>query len=248
MLKKIESKIGKLKLKISNLEIKFLSNNHRYQLIKIGTPLFSLSIKNKFNYYFDSHKIKLCQTICDLKIPNLAFYSGNNNPLLELPTFSFSFSNEVIYLHEKRELNEFGNFVCEVPNMDIVLLSVELQKILEIILCIDEGLDKLKLAEKIVHNTKAIEQYQSTIVFNYKIYLSIILYDEFVQVELNETVINININSPKFYANIVNINFDPIMLSVCNKSKFSKVSTLFLKELHIKFVGDHNRTNSKLLF
>jgi len=113
--------------------------------------------------------------------------------------------------------------------MDIVLVSMELQKLLEIILCIDEGLDKVKLSQKIVHNTMDIEQYSSTMIFNFNINVSVILYDEFVHMELNETQIKINITSPKFYADTVKIEFSPLILNLYNKSNPAFVSNLFLK-------------------
>jgi len=132
--------------------------------------------------------------------------------------------------------------------MDIVLVSMELQKLLEIILCIDEGLDKVKLSQKIVHNTMDIEQYSSTMIFNFNINVSVILYDEFVHMELNETQIKINITSPKFYADTVKIEFSPLILNLYNKSNPAFVSNLFLKEFNIKLWGDHNSTNCKIYY
>lgn len=209
-----------------------MSDNHEYVFTNMLFSNFTFNTKNVFNYYYDKHKVKLLKSWSEIKIQDLIITASKIDKLiLDLHTFTLTITEDIVYYHESKEANIRSSLNSEMPNLDIVISTKELDKFIELMICIIVGSEKLsKNKVKAKTKEKFIENYsnQNFLNFNFE-NINMIVHDDEMQAEMNNVSFTLRIEEQKFIGAKIDILFSPI-----NINAFSKKLTKYCSNMLIQ--------------
>jgi len=233
--------------------------------MSINLNNFILENKNLYNYYFDKSKVKLLKNSNTLKIQDLKITSTNKNKIiLNLDNFSFDINKELIYkqIIKNGMINNDLNF--EMPVLEITLTIQEIEKIIDLISIIQNGIYKIstsnsnkdiKKEDNNNLNKKAysenddlnIERFESYNYKNIKIdNIKFIMEDKFLLTELFDFSFLLKSEEKKFLYSKVEILIKPINLIFMNIRKNFYNSHLLSRSLIINFENEFSSSSNKL--
>jgi hypothetical protein len=251
ILQKITSQMKKMKLKLNDMEVKIVSDNHQFIFTHLNFSNFSYQSKNDFNYYCDSNKVKLLKSWAEVKIQDLILSSYKKEKvILDLQNFTLNLTEDIIYYHQSREGSIRGTVNSETPSVDIIMSTKELDKIIELIICIVSGFEKLEAhSERNVYIHKYIEKYvlQTFLNLNFE-KVNLTVYDETIQTEVSNISLNVRVEEEKFSGSKVDIIFSPISVCVFSKSCTKYSSNVLVRGFKLNIVDDLKTSRIDILF
>jgi hypothetical protein len=242
-----------MKLKLNNTEVRIVSDNHEYLFTMLKFTNFSFNSKNIINYFYDNTKVKMLKSTSDIKITDLKMSGSKpNRIILDLQTYSFSITEDIIYYPESKEGNIRSVVASEMPGTDIVLSTKELDKIIELIICIISGLNKIEKIQAKAHfslGNKLIENYIHSEVLNLHFAgINLVVHDDIIQAEFNNIGLNCHIEEQKFVATKIDITFSPIEIAIFEKRHTKYSSTLLVKGFKLDILDDYKSSKTDIHF
>jgi len=239
LLDKIESQMKKFKIKVNDIEATIVSDNHEFVYTNLFFSNFSYHIKNAFNYHYDNNKIKLLKNWAEVKIQDLQLTSSKKEKVIvELQTFTFNLTEDVIYYHNTREASFRSIVNSETPNINIVISTKELDKIIEIIVCAVVGMEKLDAnKERNLYEHKFVENYVSVSSLNLnfeKVFMSI--HNDKIQTDINNISVIVRVEEEKFVCSRVDVSFSPVSVNVYSKNSTKYASHVLLKGFRLNIL------------
>jgi hypothetical protein len=229
-----------------------VSDNHEYIYTILKFTNFTFNTKNHLNYFYDRTKIKLLKSNSEVKITDLKMCANKYNRLiLDLHSYVFTMSEDIIYYPDNKEGNIRSVVSSEMPGTDIVLSTKELDKLIELIICICSGINKLEAADTKTYNlsNKQIENYIHSKMINLHFTdINLVVHDEIIQCEFNNVGLNVLIDEQRFIGTKVDINFSPIDVSIFAKKTTKYSSNLFVKGFKLDIYDDYKSSKTDIYF
>jgi hypothetical protein len=252
ILDKIESTIRKIKLKLNNTEVSLVSDNHEYLYTILKFSNFSFHTKNTLNYFYDRTKVKLLKSNSEIKITDLKMSANKSNRLiLDLHSYVFTMSEDIVYYPDNKEGNIRSVVSSEMPGTDIVLSTKELDKLIELIICICSGINRLEATDSKTYNlsNKQIENYFHSKILNLHFSdINLVVHDEVIQSEFNNIGLNVHIEEQRFIGTKIDISFSPIDVSIFAKKSTKYSSNLFVKGFKLEIYDDYKSSKTDIYF
>ena len=247
----ISSTIKKIKVKLNDLDLRILSDNHRYIFSCVSISTLNYSTTNSFNYYYDSNKLKLLKSSTELKLNDLLISSSSKEKIiLELQSYSFTVKNDLVYYHTTKEANYQTAINSDLPNVNIIMTTKELDKFVEIIVLVVTGLEKVEAySERSFYQTKYKEDMHienvMTLIFSN---VNFIVHDDVIQGELNNFSLYVRIDETKNKGGKVNIEFSPVYINAFRKYSSRYASNLIVKGFKLNIVDDLKTSHIDVFF
>ena len=253
----IINQLKKIKIRIFDLNINLLNDNNKNILSSIYIENIIFTQKNYFNTFYDRNKITLLENNNEFKLNNIIITNENNNKIiLQIPYFKFNGNKNVIYFIKKMEGNILNEINIEIPKIDVLISSKNLEPF-------------LIFSKLILNNIKNIENINETFIVNNNNNYNNFYDIEYKENSIEENKINIIINNSnfvvfdeKFYFQFFNsqifiayfenynnnnlnketkINFTPIKIDFFNIETLYFSSNIIINNLKILISEDKNK-------
>ena len=251
LLNMISEEIKKIKVKLTDLNINLLSDNHNYSFTSMKISNIQFLKNNSFNYFYDNTKLKLLNSQSEIKLNDLIITSSKQNKIiLEIDNYSIILNSEVIYYHEMREAQIITKIENLLPNSNIIISNKELDKYFEIIFNVLSSIDKIESYNYInfFESKYREEPYEQNIINMNFDNINIIIYDEIIQSELNNLSIKLKIDERKNKGTIINIDFTPIYFNFFKKNITLYSSNCIINGLKLSIIDDLESSNINIKF
>ena len=251
LLNMISDEIKKIKVKLSDLNINLLSDNHNYIFSGLKISNIQFLKNNTFNYFYDNTKLKLLNSQSEIKLNDLIITSSKPNKIiLEIDNYSIISNSEVIYYHEIRETQIITKIENLLPNSNIIISNKELDKYFEVIFNILSSIDIIESYNYTnFFESKYREQpYEQDIINMNFDNINIIIHDEIIQSELNNLSIKLKIDQRKNQGTIINIDFTPVYFNFFKKNSTLYSSNCIINGLKISIIDNLELSNINIKF
>ena len=247
----VQSAIKKIKIKLSDIDILLLSDNHRYIFSGVSISTLLYTSINYFNYYYDSNKLKLLKTNTEVKLSDLVITGTKKEKILmEVQSYSFTIKNDIVYYHTVNEAQNDCMITSDLPNVTVIMTTRELDKFVEILVLIISGLEKIEAhSERSYYQTKYQEDMRigsnMSLLFSN---VNMIVHDDVIQGELRNFSLSVKIEEIKNKGSKVDIEFSPIYLNAFRKYCTKYSSNLLVKGFRLNIVDDLKTSNIDVIF
>ena len=239
---KLHNLIKKLKIKFYNTKISINTDNNSYVLTEIVCSNLQFSIHNQINYVKESNLSKLIKSNTDIKINDLLITGSSfKKIILQLPLFTFSIDEELVYYDSLHKGKNIIRMNASVPKVSIILTQRDIDKYIDIFMCVLKGIQDIQ--SKIHYNNLNSMKYLEEIIEESNLNLHIeninlILYNNNIHCELNEQCsieIKITTLNP-IKTNNIEIDITPIHISIFEKSKVINyyTSNILINGFHLQ--------------
>ena len=241
LLNLVENKIKKIKLKLVNTSINVLSDNHNYLYSHINVHQLRLKISNIFCSFCDDSKIKLIKTKLDFSLDNIVISSSKKiKKILEIDKYDFTILQEVMYYYILKESYMKTSINSDLPSLDISMNTKDLDKYVELFVNIICSLEKIEAYDKrSFFQTKYIEDMLTEVNTNISFdNISMIIYDDKIQGELNKCSFVLKMNSIENKSNKITLTFNPIYINAFRKYCPNYASNCIVKGFELAIDDD----------
>ena len=226
----ITNQLKKIKLKIFDLNINLLNDDNKNILSSISIENIIFTQKNYFNTFYDRNKITLLENNNEFKLNNIIITNENNNKIiLQIPYFKFNSNENVIYFIKKMEGNILNDINIEIPKIDVIISSKNLEPF-------------LVFSKLILNDVKNIENINETFVVNNNNNFNNFYDIEYKENAIEENKINVNITNcnfvvfnEKFYFQFFNAQIKVLYLENFNINYFNKETKIIFTPIKIDF-------------
>ena len=221
LLKKIESELKKVEIKIQNVKVNLYSDNFMYKYLTI--LLNNLKIERNSVLYVgsnvnnDLHLIKREMELHFVEIKIFQFKNKKLYPVTEVPFFDLTLKDNIIYHAKTQNADLVTNINGRLSDIELVLTTKNVNRIIELVLAIVDGIDIIEYVIKAKRNAK------------YKIDQE---YKDTTKIEIDLSKINAYIYSKDYY---VNINDIGVKINMENIKGVSKLMTLNFSLVNLSF-------------
>ncbi len=225
--------LKKFKLKLNKVLINFKSNNNL--LTDFSLKLNKFNFHNMINLPYKTEKShKIVNNNIDLYFQDIIIIlSEENNQVLNIPDFYLMIVEDINYIREKKEAQVKKSITSEISNFSITAHSEKMNKIMEFIIEIVEGIDKI---DTITIPLQKVEFYNhnSEINLNFKNF-NITLYNENLILGINNLSMLLKIDQIRFKEQKILISFSPLIVTIanpfdCNRTINNKTSLFNFRE------------------
>ena len=241
LLNMITNEIKKIKLKLENTSINILSDNHNYLYSNISLYHLILKISNSFCPSCDESKIKLMKSKLELSLDNMVISSSKKTKkILDINKYNFVINKEIIYYYILKESYIKTTINSDLPALDISMNTKDLDKYVELMVNIICSLEKIE-----AYDTRSFfqnkykedihEETNCNISFDQ---ISMIVYDDKVQAELNNCSFVMKIDEVKNKINKIIITFNPIYINAFRKYCSNYASNCIVKGFELTIEDD----------
>ena len=241
LLNLIENEIKKIKLKLQNTSVNILSDNHNYLYSNINLHHLTLKKTNLFCSSCDEAKIKLIKTKLDFSLDNIVISSSKKTKkILEIDKYDLTILKEVIYYYNAKESYMKTSINSDLPSLDISMNTKDLDKYVELMVNIICSLEKIEAYDKrAFFQTKYIEDMHREVNTNISFdNISMIIYDDKIQGELNECSFILKMNVIENKSNKINLTFNPIYINAFRKYCSNYASNCIVKGFELTIDDD----------
>jgi hypothetical protein len=158
LLKKLESEMKKLEIKIQNMKINLYNDNYIYKYLTIFCN--NLKIERNSTLYLgnninnDLHLIKREMELHFIEVKIFQYKNKQLYPVTEVPLFDLSVKDNIIY-HSLTQMSTFATIIGgKLSNVELILTSQNVNKLIEIVLTIVDGYDIIEYVIKSKKNSK----------------------------------------------------------------------------------------------
>ena len=225
LVKKIDSEMKKLEVKIQNLKVNLYNDNYVYKYITIFISNFKLERNSSLylgnNISNDLHLIKREMELHFMEIKIFQFKNKQLSPVTEVPIMDLFVKDNIIY-HSLSQMATFTtNISGKLSDVELVLTTKNVNRIIEIVLTIVDGIDIIEYVIKSKKNSK------------YRVDREL---KDTTLVDIDLSNLNAYIYSPDYYVNVCDVGIKISMEKIKNLSKsvtldFSRVNLSFSPNL-----------------
>ena len=221
LLKKLESEMKKLEIKIQNMKINLYNDNYIYKYLTIFCN--NLKIERNSTLYLgnninnDLHLIKREMELHFIEVKIFQYKNKQLYPVTDIPLFDLSIKDNIIY-HSLTQMSTFTTYIGgKLSNVELILTTENVNKLIEIVITIVDGYDIIEYVIKSKKNSK------------YKIDREL---KDTTSIEIDLSNINAYIYSPDYYVNLCNVG---IKISMESVKGVSKLVTLDFSNMNLSF-------------
>ena len=221
LLKKLESEMKKLEIKIQNMKINLYNDNYIYKYLTIFCN--NLKIERNSTLYLgnninnDLHLIKREMELHFIEVKIFQYKNKQLYPVTDVPLFDLSLKDNIIY-HSLTQMSTITtNISGKLSNVELILTTENVNKVIEIVLTIVDGYDIIEYVIKSIKNSK------------YRIDREL---KDTTSIEIDLSNINAYIYSPDYYVNLCDVGIKVSMESI---KGVSKLITLDFSNLNFSF-------------
>ena len=232
LVKKIDSEMKKLEVKIQNMKVNLYNDNYIYKYITIFISNFKLERNSNLylgnNISNDLHLIKREMELHFMEIKIFQYKNKQLSPVTEVPIFDLFLKDNIIYHSLTQTATFTTNISGKLSDIELVLTTKNVNRIIEIVLTIVDGIDIIEYVIKSKKNSK------------YKVDREL---KDTTLVDIDLSNLNAYIYSPDYYVNICDIG---IKISMEKIKNLSKAVTLDFSRVNLSFspnVKDPTLTN-----
>ena len=132
-------------------------------LTEILCSNLQFSIHNQINCVIESNLSKLIKSNTDIKINDLLITGSSlKKIILQLPLFTFSIDEELVYYDSLHKGKNIIRMNSSVPKVSIILTQRDIDKYIDILMCVLKGIQDIK--SKIHYNTLNSMKYLEEII------------------------------------------------------------------------------------
>lgn len=250
LLSKTEDQLKKIKIKLTNVKLNILSDNHLIKFLNVNINTILFKSKGLINSISDQTSIKLCSVENQIQLLNLVICSNTGHQIVKLPVLAISINDELNYFYDLKKGEIKSNINLDLENVDLTIKIIELDKVMEIVMVLVEGLDAIDdHTPTRVDLIRKTENYRNIGRINIKIInLNACLYGDKFYTEIHKFNIEIDINQNKFGSDTINIYFSPLIFSITNlTTPFYFVSNGIISGFSINLFKNTERAESNLI-
>ena len=225
LLKKIDSEIKKLEIKIQNIKVNIYNNNYIYKYLTMFINNLKIERNSKLflenDINGDLHLIKRETEFHLFEIKIFEFKNKKLSPVTEVPNFDLSIKDNIIYHSITQMATLLTNINGKLSNIELILSPKNVNKIIEIVLTIVDGIDIIEYVIKAKNNSK------------YRIDREM---KDKTLIEIDLENINVYLYSQDYFTNIIDIGMKIRMENIKGISKmmnldFSRINLCFSPNL-----------------
>jgi len=248
-LQKIDKSLKKFKISINDFELNILSDNHIYKFISVKFSNSIFENKNNFNYFYDKSKVRLLKKNNKIRIQGLQITSTNKNKIiLQLDNFSFDTYEDFTYFQNIKNGKILNDLYLEMPLLEITLTIQEIEKIIDILSIILNGVNKLNVEDKKNKNgvsdskdinkteiDNEVENHENEVHNFIKIHkINFILEDKYLLTEFSDFSFVLSLEEKKFLFSKLDIAITPINIKIMNNKSSLYNANLISRNIKIK--------------
>jgi len=206
--------LKKFKLLIKNINVNFKAKNKLTTDFIIRINKFSFINLINLIYTIDPLNQKLVNNSIDLRFQDICILAEENSHILNVPNYNLNISEEIFYTKEKKETQIKKLISSDLSNFYIYTHTEKLNKILENVIEIVNGVDKI---DCLTVSFKKIEKYNcgTEINLNFKNF-NIALFNESLMINIRNLSMFLKIEQIKFANHDITISFAPFILTISN--------------------------------
>ena len=232
LVKKIDSAMKKMEIKIQNVKVNLYNDNYIYKYLTIFVN--NLKIQSNSTLYLDNnisndlHLIKKEMELHFLEIKIFQYKNRQLYPVTDIPGFDLSIKDNIIYHSNSQTASITTNISGKVSNVEVILTTKNLNKIIELVITIVDGIDIIEYVIKAKKNSK------------YQIDKEM---KDTTLVEIDISNVNVYIYSSDYYVNLCDVG---LKISMEKKKGISKLVTLDFSRVNLNFapnLKDSSLTN-----
>lgn len=250
ILEKIKDQMKRIKVRLSDIEVKVMSDDHTVKFFNITCSGVLFRNKSIINDYYDVTSARLLNADSEIQLQDFRISSTTDTIIVGLPILTINISNEIIYYHDRREGEIKTVINLDLNKLDVILSFKELAKIMELVMTIVDGLKKVDKYEvpKEVRMLR-VEPYRDNTQINFKFSdINAILYNDSLMYQIDNLSFQLDIDQTKFQDDNISINFSPIKFAVTNKTsnEFIQVSNGIISGFKLAIKEDRKMSSSKI--
>ena len=221
LVKKVDSELKKLDIKIQNLKINVYNDNYIYKYLTIFCS--NLNIERNSTLYLgnninnDLHLIKREMELHFMEVKVFQYKNKQLYPVTEVPIFDLNIKDNIIYHSVTQTASLSTNIGGKLSNVELVLTTKNVNKIIEIVLTIVDGIDIIEYVIKAKKNSK------------YRIDREL---KDTTLIEIDLSNMNAYIYSSDYYVNLCDVG---IKITMENIKGVSKLVTLDFSRVNLSF-------------
>ena len=221
LVKKVDSELKKIEFKIQNIKINVYNDNYVYKFLTIYCS--NLKIERNSTLYLgsnindDLHLIKREMELHFIEIKIFQFKNKQLYPVTDVPLFDLSIKDNIIYHSIAQIASLSTNISGKLSNIELILTTKNVNRIIELVLTIVDGID---IIEYVIKAKK-----------NYKCRIDREMRDTTL-IDIDISNLNAYIYSSDYYLNISEVG---IKVNMENIKGISKLMTLDFPHLNLNF-------------
>jgi len=212
--KEMQTNLKKFKLLIKNIEVNFKSDNNLSTdfIIKINKYCFLNTVN--LIYTIDPRNQKLLNNSIDLRFQDIRILADIDSYILNVPNYNLNILEEIFYSKDKQGTKIKKLIASDLSNFFIFAHTEKLNKILENVIEIVDGVDKI---DSLTVPLQKIEHYncETEINLNFKNF-HICLFNENLMLNIRNLTMALKIEQTKFSHDNISITFLPFILTISN--------------------------------
>ena len=241
LLNMIINEIKKIKLKLENTSINILSDNHNYLYSNINLYHLIFKKTNTFCPFCDESKIKLMKSKLELSLDHMIISSSKKiKKILDINKYNFVINKEIIYYYILKESYIKTIINSDMPAIDISMNTKDLDKYVELMVNVICSIEKIEAYDtRSFFKNKYIEDIHEETNCNISFdKISMIVYDDKVQAELNNCSFVLKIDEIKNKIKKIIITFNPIYINAFRKYCSNYASNCIVKGFELTIEDD----------
>lgn len=246
ILKELNALIKKIQLKVQHLHLNICSNNFLFKhIVIISNEINFQKVNNLYVETDNNGTIKLLSSENIIKFSELKVsqFKQNQHVLItEVPFYSIIVKDSILY-HTKTKKTEFISVISsKLSDIDAFLTAQNLDKILEIVITIVDGIDLIQLQTKKNYTinsnynlTQKNKDYsiQSSLEFNFN-NINVILYNNEFLAFARNIYLKLVKNKIKYEKDEIFLNFAPINLSFTTNENNNIINNYYVGNALVK--------------
>ena len=253
LLKKVDSELKKIELKIQNVKINLYNDNYIYKYLTIFCN--NIKIERNSTLYLgsninnDLHLIKREMELHFMEVKVFQFKNKNLSPVTEVPIFDISLKDNIIYHSNTQSATLTTNISGKLSDVEVFVTTKNVNKIIQLVLTIMDGIDIIEYVLKAKNNSKYRIDHEvkdSTIIDIDLSNINAYVYSPDYYVNISDVGIKINMENLKGVSKIVTLDLPKVNLTFSPKLKDSSLNNIITSNVIIdgfKIVIDDKKAN-----
>ena len=253
LIKKIDSELKKLEIKIQNVKINLYNDNFMFKYLTI--LLNNIKIERNSVLYVgsnvnnDLHLIKREMELHFIEIKIFQYKNKKLYPVTEVPFFDLSIKDNIIYHLNTQTADLVTNISGKVSDIELILTTQNVNRIIELVITIVDGIDIIEYVIKAKRNSKykIDQEFRDTTKIEVDISnLNAYIYSNNYYVNLNDVGVKINMENIKGLSKLMTLNFSLLNLAFSPSLKDPLLNNYTTSHVIIdgfKFIMDDKKAN-----
>ncbi len=212
--KEMQKNLKKFKLLVKKVRANFKSDNNLSTDFILEINKFSFLNLGNLIYTIDPLNQKLVSNSIDLRFQDICILAEENSYILNVPNYNLYITEDIYLTREKKESQIKNKIASDLGNFYIYTHTEKLNKILENVIEIVDGVDKI---DCLSFSLKKIEKYkcEKELNLNFKNF-DICIFNENLMLNIRNLNMLLKIDQTKFEQDNINIMFSPFIMSISN--------------------------------